>query len=548
MKPPLELQLDQPLTWSTGTGVQVWRMFCHCLAGDVGNVRTLLDAQPELIECSYAYRTPLYFAVRENQLGVARFLLERGANPVGLAVNDSLLQITRDRGYREMEQLLDQLIHGKGLPSDAGEQLARIIREHDVAALSRELDEHPEWIRARDDRSNEPIHWATMTRQPEMIDLLLERGADIESQRLDGARPMQLFHGDYHFRGWDRVPRDWPHSPRDILSHLLKRGAFLDLCTACHLGDEPRVRALIAEDPAAVNRLSDCRSYYLGSGAPIFNAAGSGHLNIVCLLLAHGADPNLPEPGIAPHGHALYEAIAKGHHEIAELLIEAGAYVNPSVESSADALSRALSNGDERSVRLLCKHGAARDVHLLAYDGDLRTAAAVFAADPKRADDPEALANAAGEGQDDFVHLMLRYCPDLPKRLEFPGWLVAAKNAETNRLLFRHGMDPNRADWLGVTPLHHIARRGDLELARLFLEHGARLDLRDDDICSTPIAWAAKFGQLELVQYFLSIGAPPQSDADPPWARPIEWAKRRGHEEVADFLRSHGARESTNCP
>ena len=46
------------------------------------------------------------------------------------------------------------------------------------------------------------------------------------------------------------------------------------------------------------------------------------------LLLARGADPNLPEEGIAPHGHALYSAVANGHFEIAKLLLEHGA--NPS--------------------------------------------------------------------------------------------------------------------------------------------------------------------------------------------------------------------------
>jgi len=78
------------------------------------------------------------------------------------------------------------------------------------------------------------------------------------------------------------------------------------------------------------------------------------------ILLAHGANPNLPEPGIAPQGHALYAAVAEGHLAIAEVLLEAGAHVNPSVESSADALSRAISKGDEPAIRLLCSRGAAR--------------------------------------------------------------------------------------------------------------------------------------------------------------------------------------------
>ena len=68
---------------------------------------------------------------------------------------------------------------------------------------------------------------------------------------------------------------------------------------------------------------------------------------------------------------------------------------------------------------------------LLAYYGDVETAAAVFAANPALADDPEALANAAGKGQEAFVRLMLRYQPDLARRVA-----VGAKTRELNELCF----------------------------------------------------------------------------------------------------------------
>ena len=87
-------------------------------------------------------------------------------------------------------------------------------------------------------------------------------------------------------------------------------------------------------------------------------------------------------------GHALYSAVYNGHYEVAKLLLEHGAFPNPPVESSADALSIALMNKDEKMVELLCSYGASRDVGLLAHYGDLETAAAVFAANPGLADDP----------------------------------------------------------------------------------------------------------------------------------------------------------------
>lgn len=539
---------DAPLKWSTGRGTDVWALFAACIAGDLETVKRLLAKDPALARCQHAYRKPLYFAVRENRLEVATFLLDCDPDPVGLAVNDSLQQIARDRGHAEMERLLETKLAERHGISQRGEPVAAAIREHDLPKLRSLLDASPDVLHAGDLRSNQPIHWAVMTRQIDFIDELLQRGADINARRCDGGRPIHLTNGDYHFRGWRDVPNDWPTKPEEIYQHLVKRGAHVDLGMACATGDLYRVRELIDQDPASVNRVSDYGSYYLGCGAPIKNAAARGHIEIVRLLLECGADPNLPEEGIAPDGHALHSAVVNGHIEIVRLLLKHGAHPNVEVESSADTLSAALASAgystrqNPELVELLCSHGASRGVHLLAYSGDVLTAAAVFAANPALANDPDALANAASEGREAFVRLMLRYQPDLPRRVEFPGWAVGAKTRELNELLFQHGMNASAPDWLGITPLHHFARGGDVEKATLFLDHGADLHARDEDICSTPLGWAAKFGQKPMVEFLLQRGAKPIHPEDPPWATPLAWAARRWHNEIVTVLKQHGAK------
>lgn len=536
---PEALKKKEPLTWSTGMGTDVWEMFCACITGDLEAVKQLVAKDPSLARCHFAYRTPIYFAVRENQIEVARFLLDYKADPLSLAVNDSLLQVCRDRGYIEMETLLEARLASAQGASAKGEALAAAIRDRDLAKVKRLIDASPELLHEGDGGSNQPIHWAVMTRQLDMIDELLARGANINAARFDGACPIQLTNGDYNFRGWRDVPQDWPVTPSQVLAHLRARGAYVDICTAASIGDLDRVRELLDQDPTLANRVPSYVTYYIGSGAPLKNAAACGHTEIVKLLLERGADPNLPEEGIAPHGHALYSAAANGHYEIAKLLLEHGAYPNPEVESSADALSRAINNSDQAMIELLCSYGAARAVHLLAYYGDVHTAAAVFAANPKLADDPEALVNAAGEGQEAFVRLLLRYQPDLPKRAQFPGWSVGAPTRELNELLFQHGLNPSQPDWLRVTPLHHFARKGDVEKAVIFLDHGADLHARDEDICSTPLAWAAKFGQIEMVKLLLQRGAKLRLPDDPEWATPLAWAARKGHQEIVQLLKEY---------
>jgi ankyrin repeat protein len=182
-------------------------------------------------------------------------------------------------------------------------------------------------------------------------------------------------------------------------------------------------------------------------------------------------------------------------------------------------------------IELLCSYGSSRSVELLAHYGDIQTAAAVFAANPALANDPGALESAAGQGNESFVRLMLRYQPDLATRIAVgvhaQGSRDAIKSRELTEFLF--------------TPLHEFARKGDLENAALFLDHGANLHARDEDICSTPLAWAAKFGQTRMVELLLTRGAQPNLPDDPPWATPLAWSTRRGHDQIAQLLKQHGA-------
>ena len=104
---PDELKKSEPLQWSAGRGAELWEMFCACIAGDLPTVERLVNNDPSIVRGHYAYRTPLYFAVRENQIDVVAYLLPRGADPLSLAVNDSLLEIFRARGYLELASCLE---------------------------------------------------------------------------------------------------------------------------------------------------------------------------------------------------------------------------------------------------------------------------------------------------------------------------------------------------------------------------------------------------------------------------------------------------------
>src|SRR5215471_17622377 len=108
MHQPDELKKNEPLRWATGMGTDVWELFCACVSGDMETVKRLIAKDPAIVRTHYNYRKPIYFAVRENHLEIAALLFDLDPEPTNLAVNDSLLDICRDRGYTEMEKMLDE--------------------------------------------------------------------------------------------------------------------------------------------------------------------------------------------------------------------------------------------------------------------------------------------------------------------------------------------------------------------------------------------------------------------------------------------------------
>jgi ankyrin repeat protein len=465
MLQPAELKSEMQLTWSAGRGTDVWAMFQACAAGDLPTVQALIARDRSLARAHYDYRKPLYFAVRENRVEVVRFLLEHDANPLDLWVDDSPLEIARDRGYTVMERLLSETLEQKFNASPKGEPIALALRNHDLEKMRELLDAQPELLRKGDDKSNEPIHWATMTRQIEAIDELLGRGADINARRMDGAQPIHLTNGDYFYRGWRDVPRPWPASPAQILAHLKMRGAIIDLPTACHTGDLTRVRELLRQDPSLANTLGAHEGYYLGAGSPLANAAAVGRMDIVQLLLGHGADPNLPEEQYAPKGNALYSAVYHGHYEIAKLLLERGAFPNPPVESSGSALwvSRQW-RPDKKMEQLLLSYGAEPE--------------------PQRS------------GEEDWStqdHNWLRITP----------LHQAARDGDVKKAkaLLKAGADLTaRDEHIRSTPLAWAAKFGQLKMVKFLLERGAPKSLPDDPAWATPHAWALKRGHEKIAK------------------------------------------------
>jgi ankyrin repeat protein len=103
------------------------------------------------------------------------------------------------------------------------------------------------------------------------------------------------------------------------------------------------------------------------------------------------------------------------------------------------------------------------------------------------------------------------------------------------QLLLDHGIDPNVTRRFGQTVMHFVAARGTLSerarvrFAAMLLDHGARIELRDELLRSTPLGWACRWGRREMVELLVARGAVVEEPDAEPWATPRAWARKMGH-------------------
>lgn len=153
--------------------------------------------------------------------------------------------------------------------ADLAAALVDAVSNGDVAGAAALLDQDPGLARARQGGAS-PLHYAAVHGRREAVDLLIDRGADLESLDQEyGAAPI----------GWANEK-----GHMDLVRHLRARGTRVSLHLAAAFGFLDDVQALGTTHPEHMNLL-------VGYGAPLHLAALWGHPDIVAWLLAHGADP-----------------------------------------------------------------------------------------------------------------------------------------------------------------------------------------------------------------------------------------------------------------
>lgn len=545
---PIEFKQSEPRELPGGyatTSNEIWQMLSACREGDLQVVRDLVERCPGLVHCEYNYTAPIHFAVREGHTAIVRYLLQCGADPTyrSYRFRDSLLQMARERDYGEVVALIEEALAQRYPLSDAATALLEAAGEGDVEKVQALLAADANLLRASNETGETALHRACAAGHADIVRLLLDRGADIEAVKSDGFKAIHsaLFHNR---QGWIRQQQnpatDTLRAGR-VAGLLLERGATYTIFLAAVFGDMDAVKKMLVADPALAN-FEDTHHR-----RPLSAAAWREDMDMVRLLLQHGADPSLPESE-CPRGHALWIAAFRGHIEMARLLLEHGADPEASAESGNKALNHVRDQPD--FYKLLVEHGAQpeespRDQlqHAIA-DDDLAKAEEILREHEDLVNDPAIfwgegiLVLAARDRKLAMIDLLLRYGAKVPDVSKW-GKSYYFKHLDIAKRLLAKGMNANHMNWQRTTLLHDMAHDGELEKAQLLLEHGADIDAIDDEYRSTPLGLAARAGQREMVEFLLARGAD-RTAAGADWATPLAWAKQGGYTEIAALVGQSG--------
>ena len=113
---------------------------------------------------------------------------------------------------------------------------------------------------------------------------------------------------------------------------------------------------------------------------------------------------------------------------------------------------------------------------------------------------------------------------------------IAGRNIEAVKVHIQEGTDVNQMGTYAIegSALHVAVRSGQPEIARLLLESGAEVDIRDHNDF-TPLHNAAWNGNLEMVKLLLAAGANITA-RDYSGFTPLACANRNNHVEVIEFI------------
>ncbi|KAF4440801.1 ankyrin 1 [Fusarium acutatum] len=484
------------------------------LEGHTETVKAILEESQVNIDCpSESKFTPLYLAVLGGNHDTVKLLLEKGADP-NMGISDSHtgddqwtpLHAATDDGFMKCIRLLLDYGANPNIPGPSGPPLRWAVTHARIDILDMLLDAGADPLTKALDKK--PLLVTCVGTELKEVGLgmlkrLLELKLDVNCKDREGNTPLTTLICSYANKpAGESVQRE------KALGMLIDHAADPNLAS-----DDmwtPLQYAVIMEQYNAVEMLleagADSNTAYKENQAPLCSALEQP--KIAGLLLGKGANPNV---GFSVGFTPLTYAACFGHQDAVEVLLDHGATVDLEYGFGVDEplndwlkgwtpLMCATFRGHNGIVRMLAEAGAEMSrqdketgrsiVHLAIFGGTLSTILEF----PSRID-----LNATANNGLGVLHYRDLKIQDL-KRLVNAGadieigagerptplQVYADCDFEKVKFMVKRGANVNSLSPHYGSPLHQACRAGRFDIIKFLVEHGANVNATEDFL-GTPL-------------------------------------------------------------
>jgi len=500
-----------------------------------------LPARPNLEQLRNQAKDLLKSLKSGDPVAVQRFQ-ENHPQPSKTAVasfslSDAQLIIAREYGFLSWPKLKEHVESVSLETGDLMELLKQAFHADDATRLRQLLDRYPEFKA----KINDPIGpfdspVITNVRTREMLDVLLEAGADLNAKSRWWAGGFGLLHG----------------AEPDLAAYAIQRGATVDVHAAARLGMMEKLRELIATDPALVHARG-------GDGQTPLHFAST--VEIAKFLLDHGADIDARD---VDHESTPAQYMVRDRPATARYLIQRGSQTDILMAAAlgdADLVRKHLDAdpggihvrvSDEHFPRSHHRSGGTIYQWMLGWHVSAHDVARQFGHDDvfrllmERSPVDVKLLAACWAADDTTVKSLLADNASLAANLSPENRRQIAHAARNNNLPAVHvmlaaGLPVDAPGQHCATPLHWAAFHGNAEMIRDILRYHPPLELADADFRATPLGWAIH-GSVH--GWYCRSGD---------YAATVEWLLKAGaklpakvaggSEAVQDVLRQRGSKD-----
>ncbi len=415
--------------------------------GDRSQVSALITNGVDVNAAEGDGATALHWAAHRDDLESARLLLNAGANAgAANALGATPLWLAATNGSAAMLELLLDAGADPNATLEMGETPLMIAaRSGDTASIELLVDRGADVNTAERERGQTALMWAAAQQHADVARVLVEQDADLHART-------KVWHQLENTAGNTNTSGNFK----------MAHGGSTPLLFVARNGDLDTARVLI-EAGADPNDIAAA-----GTSALVI-AAHSGHGPLGVYLLEQGADPNLAEAGYT----ALHAAVLRSQVELVEALLDHGADIDalvvhgtPGRRFSADYSIRyqtiganafwlAAQYGEPEIARILGRYGA--DPFVTPGDGTSSLKAAIGL--PRGNEDRR----NRGLGSTEIDR-------EAQERLTL----------DVTTIVLDLGVDVDKADQTGTTPLHDAVRVGFASVVELLASRGANVNVTND--------------------------------------------------------------------